>query len=129
MRGKFAKHLCAQRFRWPFRREFSLSLQALFSACVLRTASANISRNWSLVFAGSRFGGCHFVIGRMWGAEGEIEAHEIEFLSAMQRTTDLIGTSLHVRNVPRADPPSDIRVGLIPGRCRVGGTQGRRTRS
>jgi hypothetical protein len=39
----------------------------------------------------------------MWGAEGEIEAREIEFLSAMQRTTDLIGTSLHVRNVPKAE--------------------------
>ena len=45
VRGETGKSPSTQRFRWSFRREFSLSLQALFSACVLRTASANISRS------------------------------------------------------------------------------------
>lgn len=62
-----ANYRGTQRFRWAFRRDFSLLLQALFSACVLRTASANMSRSWSLVFAGSRLGGCQFAIWMMWG--------------------------------------------------------------
>jgi hypothetical protein len=49
---------------WP--RDLSWPRRS-FSACVLRTASASISRSSALVFGGSRLGGCHCVMNSKWG--------------------------------------------------------------